>query len=106
MHDVANRLTSLHNQLNPYVYLTENLDELRTNVDQIKVDKKHTIVERFYHWPLYFFIKTLHSGVENEKKIIDDLVKRAANVNPQLASLSQDLEEKRIEVRNHFYSTL
>jgi hypothetical protein len=37
MHNVAGRLTSLHDQLNQYVYLTENLNELRTNVEQIKV---------------------------------------------------------------------
>ncbi len=37
MHDVAGRLTSLHDQLNQYVYLTDNLNELRTNVQQIKV---------------------------------------------------------------------
>ncbi|CAF2835913.1 unnamed protein product [Rotaria sp. Silwood2] len=76
MHDVANRLTSLHDQLNQYVYLTENLNELRANVEQIK---------------------TLHSGVEKEKTTIDNLVERANNINPQLATLSQDLEEKRIE---------
>ncbi|CAF1012011.1 unnamed protein product [Rotaria sp. Silwood1] len=77
MHDVANRLTSLHDQLNQYVYLTENLNELRNNVEQIK---------------------TLHSGVENEKTTIDNLVERANHINPQLATLSQDLEEKRVEI--------
>ncbi|CAF4117405.1 unnamed protein product [Rotaria sp. Silwood2] len=82
MHDVANRLTSLHDQLNQYVYLTENLNELRANVEQIK---------------------TLHSGVEKEKTTIDNLVERANNINPQLATLSQDLEEKRIEVRESFF---
>lgn len=39
MHYVADRLTSLHTQINQYVYLTENLDELRMNVEQIKVEK-------------------------------------------------------------------
>lgn len=39
MHDVANRLTTLHDRLNQYVYLNDNLDELRTNVEQIKVQK-------------------------------------------------------------------
>jgi hypothetical protein len=39
MHDVAGHLTSLHNQLNHYVYLTVNLDELRRNVEQIKVER-------------------------------------------------------------------
>ena len=37
MHDVASRLTSLHDQLNHYVYLTDNLDELKKNVEQIQV---------------------------------------------------------------------
>ena len=37
MHNVAGRLTSLHDKLNQYVYLTDNLNELRTNVEQIKV---------------------------------------------------------------------
>jgi hypothetical protein len=37
MHDVAGRLTLLHDQLNQYVYLTDNLNELQTNVQQIKV---------------------------------------------------------------------
>ena len=37
MHDVAGRLTSLHDQLNQYVYLTDNLNELQANVDKIKV---------------------------------------------------------------------
>ena len=77
MHDVAGRLTSLHDQLNQYVYLTENLQELRTNVQQIQ---------------------NLHSNVEQEKSTIGDLVERANQTNPQLATLSQDLEEKRVEV--------
>ncbi|CAF3599478.1 unnamed protein product [Adineta steineri] len=77
MHDVASRLTSLHDQLNQYVYLTDNLNELRTNVDQIK---------------------TLHSDVEQEKRTINNLVERASHINPQLANLSQDLEEKRVEI--------
>ncbi|CAF1104230.1 unnamed protein product [Adineta ricciae] len=79
MHAVASRLTSLHDQLNQYVYLTDNLNELRANVDQIK---------------------TLHSDVEKEKEAIHDLVERATEVNPQLATLSQDLEEKRVEISN------
>ena len=37
MHDIAGRLTSLHNQLNQYIYLTEDQNELRNNVEQIKV---------------------------------------------------------------------
>ena len=37
MYNVANRLTTLHNQLNQYAYLTENLNELQANVEQIKV---------------------------------------------------------------------
>ena len=77
MHDVAGRLTSLHDQLNQYVYLTENLQELRTNVQQIE---------------------NLHSNVEQEKSTIGDLVERANQVNPQLGTLSQDLEEKRVEI--------
>jgi len=81
MHDVAGRLTSLHDQLNQYVYLTDNLTELRTNIEQIK---------------------SLHSGVEQEKSTIGNLVERANIINPQLATLSQDLEEKRVEVREYF----
>jgi seryl-tRNA synthetase len=77
MHDLAGRLTSLHDQLNQYVYLTDNLSELRTNVEQIK---------------------SLHSGVEQEKFTIGNLVERANIINPQLATLTQDLEEKRVEV--------
>ncbi|CAM4876988.1 unnamed protein product [Rotaria socialis] len=77
MHDVANRLSSLHEQLNQYVYLTDNLSELRTNVEQIK---------------------KLHGDVDKEKTAIDNIVEHANNVNPELATLSQDLEEKRIEI--------
>lgn len=77
MHNVAGRLTSLHDQLNQYVYLTENLAELRTNVQQIK---------------------TLHSDVENEKASIGQLVERVNEMNPQLVTLTEDLEEKRVEV--------
>ncbi|CAF1587078.1 unnamed protein product [Rotaria magnacalcarata] len=77
MHDVANRLTSLHEQLNQYVYLTDNLNELRTNVEQIK---------------------KLHGGVDKQKTAIDNIVEHANNVNPELATLSQDLEEKRVEI--------
>lgn len=77
MHDVAGRLTSLHDQLNQYVYLSENLEELRGNVQQIQ---------------------NLHSNVEQEKSTIGNLVDRANQINPQLATLSQDLEEKRVEV--------
>ena len=80
MHDVAGRLTSLHDQLNRYVYLTDNLSELQANVEQIK---------------------NLHSGVEQEKATIGNLVERASNINPQLATLSQDLEEKRVEVSEY-----
>lgn len=78
MHEVAGRLTSLHDQLNQYVYLTENLQELRGNVQQIE---------------------QLHSNVEQEKSAIGNLLDRANQINPQLATLSQDLEEKRVEVR-------
>jgi hypothetical protein len=67
--------------LNQYVYLTDNLIELRTNIEQIK---------------------SLHSGVEQEKSTIGNLVERANTINPQLATLSQDLEEKRVEVREYF----
>ncbi|CAF0847061.1 unnamed protein product [Rotaria sordida] len=77
IHDTANRLTSLHDQLNQYVYLTDNLNELQTNVQQIK---------------------TLHSGVEKEKTTIDNLIERTNQFNPQLVTLSQDLEEKRVEI--------
>jgi hypothetical protein len=39
--------------------------------------------------------------VEKEKSTIDNLVERATTVNPQLGTLSQDLEEKRVEVREY-----
>ncbi|CAF1221360.1 unnamed protein product [Rotaria sordida] len=77
MHDVAGRLTLLHNQLNQYVYLTENLNELRINVEHIK---------------------KLHAEIEKEKSIIHNLIERATNINPQLAILTTDLEDKRIEI--------
>mgnify|MGYP002377867202 CR=1 FL=1 len=82
MHNVAGRLTSLHDQLNQYVYLTDNLSELRTNVQQIK---------------------TLHSDVEKEKVNIDQLVNRVNQINPQLVTLTEDLEEKRVEVNQNIF---
>ncbi|CAF5217929.1 unnamed protein product, partial [Rotaria magnacalcarata] len=77
MHDVAGRLTSYHNQLNQYVYLTENLNELRINVEHIK---------------------TLHVEIEREKPIVHNLIERATNINEQLSMISRDLENKRLEV--------
>ncbi|CAF2636953.1 unnamed protein product [Rotaria sp. Silwood2] len=77
MHDVAGRLTLLHNQLNQYVYLTENLHELRINVEHIK---------------------KLHAEIEKEKFIIHNLIERATNINPQLGILTTDLEDKRVEI--------
>ncbi|CAF4955320.1 unnamed protein product, partial [Rotaria socialis] len=59
-------LSSLHEQLNQYVYLTDNLSELRTNVEQIK---------------------KLHGDVDKEKTAIDNIVEHANNVNPELATL-------------------
>ncbi|CAF4468439.1 unnamed protein product [Rotaria socialis] len=77
MHDVAGRLTSYHNQLNQYVYLTDNLNELRINVEHIK---------------------TLHVEIEREKPIVHNLIERATNINEQLSMLSRDLEDKRLEI--------
>ncbi|CAF1503793.1 unnamed protein product [Adineta steineri] len=77
IHNIAGRLTSLHNQLNQYVYLTENLDQLRTNVKHIKV---------------------LHLEIEQEKLTMDNLIERTKGMNPQLTILSTDLEEKRVEI--------
>ncbi|CAF4657430.1 unnamed protein product, partial [Rotaria sp. Silwood1] len=77
MNDVAGRLTSLHDQLNQYVYLTENLNELRINVEHIK---------------------QLYAEIEKEKPIIHNLIERATNINPQLAILTTDLEDKRVEI--------
>jgi hypothetical protein len=37
--------------------------------------------------------------VENERSIIKNLIQRATSINPQLAILCTDLEEKRVEVR-------
>jgi prefoldin subunit 5 len=78
MQNTADRLASLHNQLNQYVYLTENLDELRLNVQQIE---------------------KLHSEVEKERSIIKNFIQRATIINPELAILCTDFEEKRVEVR-------
>jgi hypothetical protein len=52
MHNVAGRLTSLHDQLNQFVYLTDNLNELRTNVQQIHVGEIF-VKRRFYGWELF-----------------------------------------------------
>ena len=53
MHNVAGRLTSLHDQLNQFVYLTDNLNELRTNVQQIQVGeifvkRRFSLTSRIY----------------------------------------------------------
>lgn len=95
VYDVAGRLTSLHNQLNRYVYLTDNLDELRINVQQIQVGEIKQKRKLFFY--LSFFQK-LHSEMEKEKLAIKNLIQRATSINPQLAILITDLEEKRVEV--------
>ena len=48
---------------------------------------------------LSFFFQKLHGDVDKEKTAIDNIFEHANHVNPQLATLSQDLEEKRVEVR-------
>ncbi len=45
-----------------------------------------------------FLFQKLHSEVEKEKLIIKNLIQQATSINPQLAILITDLEEKRIEV--------
>jgi hypothetical protein len=41
--------------------------------------------------------------VEKEKPIIENLIERATNIDTRLAILSTDLEEKRVEVKKHFF---
>jgi len=40
----------------------------------------------------------LYSEVEKEKSTVENLIERAVNIDPQLVTLTTDLEEKRVEV--------